>query len=460
MLMPFSVEDLSSFIERVRTVVRSGDRELAARELLEVPEEDLASAVERMELEESLELLTLLPPENAAYILVELPTENARALLAELPDEPIAHFLDILPMDDALEFREELGEERFDDLLEIIPVEDAQEIRRLLGYPEDSVGRLMTERFFEVKPETTMAELLSDIRMASDEKYETVNDVYVLSLDRHLIGVFSLRKAIRSAPDVSAREIMRADAISVQAESPAEDAARMMSRYGFYALPVLDARGRMVGIFTGDDAQAIIREADTEDVLKLGAVSGDVEAYLSLKPFRLAAKRLPWLGGLFLAETLTGMVLRHYGQGGELNPVVFYLPLLIGAGGNSGSQTTTMVTRALAIGELGFGDWWRVLRKEVLTSFLVGGTLGILGLLRALGWGTDPMLCFAIGLALPLIVLWASSVGALLPLAAKRLRIDPAVMSAPFISTFVDATGLIIYFEIVKMFFGGRLGPL
>jgi magnesium transporter len=326
-----------------------------------------------------------------------------------------------------------------------------------MHYPDDAVGRMMTEQFFEVGPDTQMAEVLKDIRLSSEEKYETVNDIYVLDSHRHLLGIFSLRRAIRALPDQTASELMNGEPVTASAFEPAEEAARRMAKYGFYALPVLDRRGRMVGIFTGDDAQAVIREEDTEDVLKLGGVTGDAEAYLSLNVFQLVKRRLPWLVVLFVAEFFTGAVLRHYtGQassGGTsvLAQLMIFTPLLIGAGGNSGSQVTTTITRAMAIGEVGTRDAFRILRRELAVATMIGLTLGTIGYLRAyFGWGSGPQISLIVGLALPAIIVWATTVGSILPLAAKRLNIDPAVMSAPFIATFCDATGLIIFFEIAR----------
>lgn len=453
-------QDFPTFVEKLRSLSRIQDTEVIREELEDVRVEDLAEGIQRLSTEEGIAILNRIAPEIAADVLVELPTASARSIVNALPDTTLAHYIDILPMDDAIDLREELGPERFDDLLEVIPKEDALEIRRLLGYPEGTVGRLMTERFFQVAPETTMAALLDDVRRASDEKYETVNDVYVLSPEEHLLGVFSLRRAIRSEPGTTAGEIMRDEVVACQAFDSAEDAARKMARYGFYALPVLDVRGRMVGIFTGDDAQTILREAETQDIEKLGAVSGPVEAYLSLSIWMMAWKRIPWLLALFVAETLTGQVMRHYSSTDPelgLSPIAYFIPLLVGAGGNSGSQVTTMITRALAVGEVHSRDWFIVIRREFLTAAIVGGTLGVIGYGRALLWGTDPRLAFVVGLALPLIVVWATVVGSMLPLAAKRMKIDPAVMSAPFITTFVDATGLVIYFEVAKIMLGGSL---
>jgi magnesium transporter len=452
--------DEKAFIDVLRSLARVDDPELIAQELEGVRPEDFAEAFQRMEPEEILAVFRLLDSETAADVLVELPTETARRLIDELPDEVVAHYLDVLPMDDAVELKEELDPDRFQALLEVIPAEDAQEIRRLMAYPEGTAGRLMTENFVEVGPDSTMTDVLAVIRDAPDT-FETVNYTYVLSQDRHLLGVLTLRRVLRADPHAVAREIMNSDPVTAPAGEGQEEVARLMARYGFAAIPVLDERGRMVGIVTADDAQEVLSAADTEDVLKLGAVSGDAEAYLSLGIFQLVKRRLPWLAVLFIAEMFTGSVLRHYvpdethrttaGELATIAKLTLFVPLLIGAGGNSGSQVTTTITRALAVGELKTSDAIRVWRRELVVAILIGTVLGIVGFLRALwGWNSGLNISLVVGISLPAIVLWAATVGSVLPLAAKRLRIDPAVMSAPFITTFVDATGLIIYFEIAR----------
>ena len=446
--------------DRIRELLKAGQEEPLRLAVGEERPEDLADALVRLEPEEASRALLAMEEETAAEVLVELPTDSARSLFRELPDHLVAWYLDILPMDDAIELEEDLGSERFARLLGMIPEEDARELRRLMQYPKESVGRLMTEHFFEAAPTQTMASLLDDLRNAPTEKYETVNDVYVLDQRRHLIGVFSLRKMLRAAPITIAEEVMNEDVVIAQATEDAEEAARRMARYGFYALPVLDERGRMLGIFTGDDAQAILREEETRDVLALGAVQATGDSYVSQPIPKLYRSRIVWLLALFVAETLTGAVMRHYGQsddGIEINPLIYFVPLLIGAGGNAGSQVTTTITRALALGEVTPRDWWLVMRRELVVALMIGGTLGSLGFLRAFlptpfGWGEGIQLSLIVMLALPSIIVWSAFIGSILPLAAKRLRIDPAVMSAPFITTFVDATGLIIYFEIAKAF--------
>lgn len=456
--------DEKTLVERLRTLAKIQNADVVRQELEGVRAEDLAEAFQRMEIEEGLAVLQQLEADMAADVLIELPTEVARAYVTELPDTTLAHYLDILPMDDALDLQEELPLERFEALLELIPAEDALEIRRLMQYPEDSAGRLMTEDFLEVGPEETMLDVLQRIRETPEEEYEMVNDVYVLDPARHLLGVFPLRDAIRRDPQSTAADVLDEDVVSVNADAPAEEVARQIARYGLYAMPVLDRRGRMLGIVTVDDAQEVLKEAETEDVLKMGAVGGDAEAYLSLGVWQLVKRRVPWLLALFIAESLTGNVLRYYGQGSDnelkMNPLTFFIPLLIGAGGNSGSQVTTTITRALAIGEVRVSDWWRVMRREVATALLSGGILGAVGFFRAylpvpiIGWGSSVGLALVVGLTLPAIVLWSTTVGSVLPITAKRIGVDPAVMSAPFITTFVDATGLVIYFEIAGRILG------
>lgn len=444
-----------NLVERLRVLWGTKNPVLVKIELAGEYPEDIAAALSRLPVEEGIDILSGMEELQAASVIVELPTETAKEYIRLLPDPVVAAFLDILPMDDAIELQDEIEPDRFSALLEVIPDEDAREIRRLMQYPKGSVGRIMTERFFEVSPDTNMVQLLADLRTAPREKYESVNDIYVLDENSYLLGVFSLRHAIRAEPLALAKDVMKSEVVVAQAEESDEDAARRMAKYGFYALPVLDERGRMVGILTGDDAQTIIREAETQDVLALGAVSGSAESYLSLGVFQLFRRRFPWLLGLFVAESLTGQVMRHYGSGEELSlaPLTFFIPLIIGAGGNSGSQVTTTMTRALALGEISPKDWLLVIRRELATAVLTGACLGLTGFLRALlppplGWSSGLPLSMVVAVALPAVVLWAATVGSILPLGAKRASVDPAVMSAPFITTFVDATGLIIYFEI------------
>lgn len=456
--------DENALVDRLSYLATEPDKYVVRGELENQRPEDLADALQRCDFEISLSILQKLDAESAAYLLIELPDETARDIVTQLPDATVAHYLDILPMDDALALREYLEDERFEALLNVIPDQDAQEIRRLLSYPEFSAGQMMTEDFVEVRPTESMSDVLDLIRNTNDEEFETVNYIYVLSEDRHLLGLLTLKRVIRSKPSSLARDVMVEDVITVPVTMEEEEVARTLARYGFSAIPVLDDRGRMLGIVTADDAQEILDEAHTEDVLMLGGVSGDAENYLSLSVLELIKRRIPWLLVLFVAEFLTGNVLRFYlGSRADSNPtdslavlakLQLVVPLLIGAGGNAGSQVTTTITRALALGEIRSSDWFRVLRREFTVAICIGLILGTLGFIRSvskipvIGWGSPLPLALVVGFALPAIVVWAATIGSLLPIGAKRVGVDPAVMSAPFISTFVDATGLIIYFEI------------
>ncbi|HEY0867896.1 MAG TPA: magnesium transporter [Fimbriimonas sp.] len=448
--------DEKALEERLRSLAHVDDPVVVRQALEGIRAEDLAEGFQRIDVDESLHVLQRLDEETAADILVELPTENARRLINELPDATVAHYLDILPMDDALELREELDPERFEALLHVIPREDALEIRRLLSYPEESAGQLMTEDFLAVGPDDSMLDVLERIRTTPEEEYETVNTIFVLDEHRHLLGLLSLKHVLRTPPMELVRTVMKEDVITVRTDTPEEEAARTLAHYGFAAVPVLDDRGRMVGILTADDAQEILEEAETEDVLALGAVTGDAEPYLSLGTLSLVKRRLPWLLVLFVAEFLTGFVLRRYTslaeEGGRttLAQLMLFVPLLIGAGGNAGSQVTTTIIRALALGEVGTRDAVLIWRREMVVALAIGATLGTVGFGRALMWGSDWRVSTVVGLSLPAIILWATFVASALPLVAKRLNLDPAVMSAPFIATFVDATGMIIFFEIAR----------
>lgn len=449
--------DEKTFVDELRSLAKIDDPEVVRQHLVDCRPEDLAEALPRLTTAEGLAILQRLDEELAADVLVELPTETSRAFLDELPDPIVAHYLDILPMDDALDLREVLSHERFEALLQVIPRDDALEIRRLLSYPEGTAGQILTEDFVRVKPDDTMEHVLELIRATSEEDYEMVNYIYVLDPYRHLLGVLSLKRVIRAHPSQMVQDVMRTDILSANALASQEEVARQIARYGVLALPVVDDRSRMIGIVTADDAQEILEEAETEDVLAFGGVTGDAEAYLSLSPMQLVRRRLPWLMILFVAEFFTGAVLRYYtgsavvGGATMLAQLMLFVPLLIGAGGNTGSQVTTTITRALAVGEIKPHDAFLVLRREFAVAAMIGVALGFVGFLRAyFGWSSGASVSMIVGFALPAIILWATAVGSLLPLGAKRLGIDPAVMSAPFITTFVDATGLIIYFEIAR----------
>ncbi len=436
---------------KIRNALQADNASRIKHELNKIRAEDIAWLLTRLYDNDCKSILSVLDNRKTAEVLVELPTETARRYVHELPNSVLANYLTELPPDDAAGLRDEIPEERFEELLDSIPIEYSIEIRKLMEYPEGSVGRFISSNFVNADRESTIGEVIAKIQNAPEDEFETVNIVFILGSHKHLIGFIPLRRLIRHDYNTKVSQVMITDLVVARYDESAESAARILTRYGFASLPVVDERGKMLGILTADDAQEILDSAVTEDVLRLGGVSGISDAYLSESVIQIAKKRLPWLFILFIAETLTGAVLRHYGEEGlDITPVVYFIPLLIGAGGNTGSQTTTTITRALALGEISHNDFFVVMIKELAIASLVGSFLGIAGFIRAHLWGADPNLCIVVGIALPCIVLWASFISSILPLGAKKLGIDPAVMSAPFISTFVDATGLIIYMELVR----------
>lgn len=422
---------------------------------------DIAEAMEELPRSDAQAVFQAVDDERAGEILDELDPDLVRYLVDHAPPQRIAALLDRLPMDDAAEVVAESAPELKDTLLAQLnrrAPDDAREVRELLSYEEGTAGRLMTDKFVRLNAGMTVEEAFTAIRQA-DPDVETLTDLYVVEriavgseTEERLIGILSLRDLVRADPDQSIFEVMARDLITVDVDTDQEAVARLIEKYDFLAMPVLDRSGYLAGIITVDDVVDILLEEDTEDYLRLGAVESNERPYLSMGVVATVRQRFGWLLLLFVAETATGMVLRHFED--ELARAValsFFVPLLIGTGGNAGAQTVSTIIRALALGELAFKDGRRVLWREMRTGMLMGVMLATVGYFRALLWGTTAELALVVALSMIVIVIWANTVGALLPLVAKRLGFDPAVMSAPFITTLVDATGLYFYFSIARI---------
>jgi magnesium transporter len=319
-------------------------------------------------------------------------------------------------------------------------------------YPPDSAGGIMTPAFVAVARDATAQEAIAAIRNLVDQA-ETVNYVYVVDEQRHLLGVLSLYRLLLSRAAAPVVELMAPTTVRVRASADQEVAARLLTDRNLLAIPVVDDDDRLIGIITEDDVADVLQAEATEDIERLGGSQPlNVPYRLSNVPL-LVRKRVGWLLVLFIAEAYTGTVLR--GFEGELAAVVslgFFIPLLIGTGGNAGSQTVTTVIRSLALGEVRLKDAWRVLGRESSTGALIGILVGAVAFGRALSWGAHMPLAITVGVTVLVICTWSTTVGSLIPIAAQRFGVDPAVLSAPMIATLVDATGLIIYFRIAKFF--------
>jgi magnesium transporter len=317
-----------------------------------------------------------------------------------------------------------------------------------------TAGRLLQTRVVRVTPELTVAQALEHIRKINAEM-EKVNDVYVLESDSTLVGMASLRELVTTDPTWPLSKIMTRDVVTAKPTDDQELVAKLIGKYDFLSIPIVDDHSRFLGIVTVDDIVDVLQSEHTEDVLNQAGIVGTEiadEPYLQVKVPTIVRTRVWWLLMLFVAETLTGTVLRHFED--ELAKVValsFFIPLLIGTGGNAGSQTVSSIIRALALGEIEPTDVWKVLRREGTAGLVLGFLLGSVAFVRAIMWGTTLQVSLAVAISIVVICTWANTVGAVVPLVAQRAGLDPTVMSAPLITTLVDATGLFIYFSIAGL---------
>jgi magnesium transporter len=412
---------------------------------------DIADVLDRLPDEERAVVFGELPSPLAAAVLAEAGSETTRALLERLPPERGAALLDELPMDDVATLLVDDVPDQSDMLLQRMRPDDAREVRTLLQYPKNSAGRLMTEKFVRIAPSLMAGQVLEHLRRV-DRDAETFTDIYIVDQADHLIGVASLRQIILAPPEQPLRDFMITEIVSVAPTDDQEVVGRLVAHYNFLAIPVVEG-GRILGIITVDDVIDVLIEESTEDQLRFGGVEPGVvnQPYFTTPIWRVVRSRVGWLLLLFVAETATGTVLRVFED--ELAKVValsFFIPLLIGTGGNTGAQTVSTIIRGLALKEIRLRDTWRVLVRELGSGLLLGLLLGVVAFGRALLWGSGTQLSLVVALTILAICTWANTIGSLIPLIAQRFKIDPALVSAPLITTLVDATGLAIYLLIAK----------
>jgi magnesium transporter len=441
----------------IEELIRENPKELAAAVANMYPA-DLAELLDDLPRDDRVTLFEALPVDQGAAVLSELKGETLRLILHSASPAKLGPMLDRLPADEVTFLLEHLTQRQREAVLAKMSPRDAAEVQRLLRHPPRTAGRLMTEKFATIRPEWTVAETLDHLKRI-DPEVETVQSLYALDERGRLVGYVALRRLFPAPPDRRIADMMERRLLTVRPDASQEEVARLVSKYDVHAIPVVDEDNRLLGIVTVDDVIDILIEEQTEDVLHMGGVSVTEEAveqgYFATKPWRNVRSRFNWLLLLFVAETFTGTVLRHFED--ELARVValsFFIPLLIGTGGNSGSQTVTTIVRGLAVGEIRLRDFGRVLLREGGSGVVLGVLLGVIGFGRALLWGSNVPLALTVGVSILAICAWANAVGSMIPMLATLLKIDPTVMSAPLIATLVDATGLVIYFTIAKSFLG------
>jgi magnesium transporter len=413
---------------------------------------DQADLFAELDDKQQVALLPQLNPGDSADILEKLDDEESAELVAGLHPEALTRIVDEMEPDEAADLLAELDAEQVKAVL--ANLEDPEEIRPLLVHPDDSAGGLMTSSYLALRRRMTVAEALNAVRTLKPES-EEIYQLFVVDQHGKLSGEISFRQLVMAAPSSLLMDIMDPEVISVPVGTDQEECARIMSRYDLLALPVVGDDGRLVGVITIDDVVDVLVDEATEDIQRFGASEPLDKPYLETTALTVFRKRIGWLLLLFLTETLTGTVLRVFET--ELAAVVslaFFIPLLIGTGGNAGSQTTSTIIRALAVDELDKKSWLKPLWHELRVGLLLGIAVGVVAYGRALLWDTGEKVALTVAIALFAIVVWANILGSVLPLAARKLKIDPAVVSGPAMSTLVDATGLFIYFSIAGILLG------
>ncbi|MEQ8770191.1 MAG: magnesium transporter [Phycisphaerales bacterium] len=439
----------------------------AVRDALEHLEAaDAADVIDTIEpAEDAAVAFRLLPREFAADVFSHLEAEKQEELIALLGAERATRLIEELDPDDRAAVLDELPVEVATPLLERLSPADRRATQAILGYPLESVGRLMTPDYVRVRPEWTATHVLEHVRRYGKDA-ETIHWLYVTDHERKLIDDIHIRKVLLAEPDATVEQLMDHEFVALHATDDREEAVRMMNRYDRSALPVLDSLGLLVGIVTADDVADVAEEEFTEDVQKLGGMEALGTPYMATAFVDMLKKRGYWLAGLFVLQLVTIFVMGVFEE--HLTKAVvlaLFVPLIISSGGNTGTQAASLLVRALALDEVSFGDWWRVARKELFTGLALGSVLGLLGAatvytLAVVGVADTDFpgrLSFTVGTAIVGIVIWGTLIGSLLPILLQRLGMDPAASSSPLVATLMDVSGLTIYFVVALLVLRGTV---
>ena len=450
--------------EKLEQVIHSGDP-LQIRDLLDHQNiSDVADLVYEMPDYES-QIIAAMSVHRAAGVfkILEFPTQ--KSIIQTLPPDKTAELLNELPDDDRTDFLEELPSGAVRELIKLLKPDERKSTLSLLGYPENSVGRLMTPEYVYVHEYNTVAEVLNIIRRVGKNS-ETIDVIYVIDKHGKLLDDIRIREFILASPEKKVRDLMDNRVISLNAYDDQEEANEVFKMNNRVALPVVSNSNTLLGIVTIDDVLWVANEEFTEDIQKIGGTEALDQPYLEMPLLTLFKKRVVWLIVLFIGELITISAMHQFED--EIAKVVVlatFIPLIISSGGNSGSQAATLIIQAMALREISLTDWWRIMRREILSGLLLGVTLCILGVTVIALWHTFSntfgqyymSIAFTIGLSLIGVVLWGTLMGSMLPLILKRLGADPAASSTPFVATLVDVTGLIIYFSMAFLILTGKL---
>ena len=412
----------------------------------------VAEVLEGLEANESWRVLACCSSEQQAVIFSYFDLPDQLQLVETVPRESFSRLIEEMAPDDRVDLLERLDRERVENLLPMVAQAERRDIQRLLSFPDDSAGSIMTTEYASLPAEATVAEALEQLRQQAPDR-ETIYYVYVIDDGRRLRGFISLRDLILARPETRVNEIMERDVISVRVDDDQEEVAQRLARYDFIAIPVVDAQNQLVGIVTHDDAMDVAQEEADEDAYRSGAVVPLQDDYLSTSLVTLAWKRGGWLVVLLFAAVLTALALqsmRQDPQADDLKWMVLFIPLVLASGGNAGSQSATLVIRALAISQLERRESVKVLLRELVLAGLLGGGLAVLSFLAAM-WFVEIDQAAVVGITVFLVVAMGTVTGAMLPLGFQKMGLDPALMSNPLIAAVVDVVGVIIYYNVARI---------
>ncbi len=442
-------------MEKILELLKQGQYTQLRLLLLEMNDADIAAYMEEMEKEDLLKLFRILPKSMAADIFSYLEIDTEQYIITSLSERDAASIINNLMADDATDLLEEMPANVVKKLLANANSSTRRDINHLLQYPEDSAGSIMTVEYVDLKENLTVAQAIERIRKIGVDS-ETINICYVLDKQRTLLGTVALRYLLLSPPDAIIGEMMHENVISVHTLMDQEEVARQFKKYDFTAMPVVDNENRLVGIITVDDIVDILEEETTEDIEKMAAIMPSDKPYMRTSVLEAWGKRIPWLLLLMISATFTGSIISSFED--ELARFVIltsFIPMIMDTGGNAGGQASAVIIRGLSLDEIEFRDWFKVVWKEIRIAFLCGLTLAVCNFVKVLLIErVSVMVAVVVCLTLLLAVVVAKFVGCTLPMLAKRIGMDPAVMASPFITTIVDAISLSIYFRIATLLLG------
>ena len=442
-------------IEEIKRLVETKKFTVLKNKLQGMNSADISEILDELEDKESVIIVfRLLPKEKAGMTFSHMESDMRQKLIQDLTDAELKGVLDELFMDDTVDLIEEMPSNVVKRILKLVNKEDRNTINELLKYPEDSAGSIMTTEFIDLKENMTAEQALKRIRKIGTDS-ETIYTCYVLTEKRILKGIINIKDILIAPKEKLIKELMETNIISANTLEDQEEVAKKFDKYDFYALPVVDNESRLVGIITVDDAINVLQDEAQEDFEKMAAITPTEEGYFETSVWKHAKNRIVWLLILMLSAAITGNILAQYEAAFAVAPLlVAFIPMIMGTGGNCGSQSSTLIIRGLATDEIKLKDIFRVIWKEIRVAFIVGVALAIVNAIRVIIQYRDIQLAVVLGITLIVTTIISKVLGCVLPMLAKRLKLDPAIMAAPLITTLVDVCSILVYFQVATSIMG------